>query len=151
MGQRMICDRVPILTAGTWVQDLDNKGVTIIRRENVKTSEIDLLLGTDNLSKIWIDQVVYLEDGLMAINMKIGWSIFREISLKEVIKKDLVEMLSVRDPVENISQREKDRGIKSHFIENIIKRDDGHYSVSLPWREGCDGIPSNFNVAQKQF
>ncbi|UYV78342.1 hypothetical protein LAZ67_16001020 [Cordylochernes scorpioides] len=84
----------------TWVRDLDNKGVTIIRRENVETSKIDLLLGADNLSKIWTDQVVYLEDGLTAINTKIGWSIFGEISLKE---------------------------------------------------EGCDSIPSNFNIAQKRL
>ncbi|UYV72604.1 hypothetical protein LAZ67_10000024, partial [Cordylochernes scorpioides] len=34
MGQRMICDRVPILTAGTWMRDLDKKGVTIIRKKN---------------------------------------------------------------------------------------------------------------------
>ncbi|UYV78346.1 hypothetical protein LAZ67_16001029 [Cordylochernes scorpioides] len=154
--------------AGTWVRDLDNKGVTIIRRENVDTSEIDLLLGADNLSKIWTDQVVYLEAGLTAINTKIGWSIFGEISLKEGSASEYIspvfltmshkikyllksEMLGVRDPVENISQREKDKDIKSHFIEKIIKRDDGHYSISLPWKEGCDGIPSNFNVAQKRL
>ncbi|UYV74543.1 hypothetical protein LAZ67_12000081 [Cordylochernes scorpioides] len=103
MGQRMICDRVPTLTAGTWMRDLDKKGVTIIRRKNVETSEIDLLLGADNLGKIWTDQ------------------------------------------------REKNRDIKSHFIEIIIKRDDGHYSVSLPWRYGCEDIPSNFHVAQKRL
>ncbi|UYV82413.1 hypothetical protein LAZ67_21001994 [Cordylochernes scorpioides] len=140
MGQRMICDRVPILTAETWVRDQDNK-------------EIDLLLGTDNLSKIWTDQVVYLKDRLTAINAKIGWSIFGEIYLREVLAseymspvfltmshkiKDLwnLEMLGVRDLVENISQRETDRGIKSNFIETIIKRDEGHYSVSFPWKEG---------------
>ncbi|UYV83091.1 hypothetical protein LAZ67_22002173 [Cordylochernes scorpioides] len=168
MGQRMICDRVPTLTAGTWMRDLDKKGVTIIRRKNVETSEIDLLLGADNLSKIWTDQVVCLEDGLTAIKTKIGWSIFGEIPLRESLAseyaspvfltmshkiKDLwdLEMLGVRDPVEKISQREKNRDIKSHFIEKIIKRDDGHYSVSLPWKEGCEDIPSNFHVAQKRL
>ncbi|UYV66545.1 hypothetical protein LAZ67_4002017 [Cordylochernes scorpioides] len=168
MGQRMICDRVPTLTAGTWMRDLDKKGVTIIRRKNVETSEIDLLLGADNLGKIWTDQVVCLEDGLTAIKTKIGWSIFGEIPLRESLAseyaspvfltmshkiKDLwdLEMLGVRDPVENISQRKKNRDIKSHFIEKIIKRDDGHYSVSLPWREGCEDIPSNFHVTQKRL
>ncbi|UYV72013.1 hypothetical protein LAZ67_9001550 [Cordylochernes scorpioides] len=168
MGQRMICDRVPTLTAGTWMRDLDKKGVTIIKRKNVETSEIDLLLGADNLGKIWTDQVVCLEDGLTAIKTKIGWSIFGEIPLRESLAseyaspvfltmshkiKDLwdLEMLGVRDPVENISQREKKRDIKSHFIEKNIKRDDGHYSVSLPWREGCEDIPSNFHVAQKRL
>ncbi|UYV75405.1 hypothetical protein LAZ67_13000151 [Cordylochernes scorpioides] len=168
MGQRMICDRVPTLTAGTWMRDLDKKGVTIIRRKNVETSEIDLLLGADNLGKIWTDQVVCLEDGLTAIKTRIGWSIFGEIPLRESLAseyaspvfltmshkiKDLwdLEMLGVRDPVENISQREKNRDIKSHFIEKIIKRVVGHYSVSLPWREGCEDIPSNFHVAQKRL
>ncbi|UYV82292.1 hypothetical protein LAZ67_21001624 [Cordylochernes scorpioides] len=168
MDQRMICDRVPILTAGTWMRDLDKKGVTIIRRKNVETSEIDLLLGADNLSKIWTDKLVYLEDGLTAINTNIGWSIFGEISLREGLASEYVspvfltmshkikdlwdlEMLGVRDSVENISQRKKNRDIKSHFIEKFIKQDDGHYSVSLPWREGCEDIPSNFNVAQKRL
>ncbi|UYV76477.1 hypothetical protein LAZ67_14000520 [Cordylochernes scorpioides] len=168
MGQRMICDRVPTLTAGTWMRDLDKRGVTIIRKKNVETSEVDLLLGADNLGKIWTDQVVCLEDGLTAIKTKIGWSIFGEIPLRESLAseyaspvfltmshkiKDLwdLEMLGVRDPVENISQREKNRDIKSHFIEKIIKRDDGHYSVSLPWKEGCEDIPSNFHVAQKRL
>ncbi|UYV66516.1 hypothetical protein LAZ67_4001942 [Cordylochernes scorpioides] len=160
--------KVPTLTAGTWMRDLDKKGVTIIRRKNVETSEIDLLLGADNLGKIWTDQVVCLEDGLTAIKTKIGWSIFGEIPLRESLAseyaspvfltmshkiKDLwdLEMLGVRDPVENISQRKKNRDIKSHFIEKIIKRDDGHYSVSLPWREGCEDIPSNFHVTQKRL
>ncbi|UYV78566.1 hypothetical protein LAZ67_16002013 [Cordylochernes scorpioides] len=168
MGQRMICDRVPTLTAGTWMRDLDKRSVTIIRRKNVETSEIDLLLGAENLGKIWTDQVVRLKDGLTAIKPKIGWSIFGEIPLREGLAseyaspvflttshkiKDLwdLEMLGVRDPVENISQREKNRDIKSHFVEKIIKRDDGHYSVPLPWKEGCEDIPSNFNVAQKRL
>ncbi|UYV60869.1 hypothetical protein LAZ67_1002644 [Cordylochernes scorpioides] len=168
MGQRMICDRVPTLTSGTWMRDLDKRGVTIVRRKNVETSEIDLLLGADNLGKIWTDQVVRLEDGLTAIKTKIGWSIFGEIPLREGLAseyaspvfltmshkiKDLwdLEMLGVRDPVENISQREKNRDIKSHFVEKIIRRDDGHYSVPLPWKEDCEDIPSNFNVAQKRL
>ncbi|UYV79091.1 hypothetical protein LAZ67_17001102 [Cordylochernes scorpioides] len=133
-GQRMICNRVPIVTAGTWMRDIDKKDVTIIRRKSVETSEIDLLLGADNLSKIWTDQVVCLEDGLTAIKTKIVWSIFGEISLREGLASEYVspvfltmshkikdlwdlEMLGVRNPVENISQGEKDIDIKSHFIE----------------------------------
>ncbi|UYV64264.1 hypothetical protein LAZ67_3000102, partial [Cordylochernes scorpioides] len=138
MGQRMICDRVPILTAGTWMRDLDKKGVTLIRKKNVETSEIDLLLGADNLSKIWTDQVVCLEDGLTAINTKIGWSIFGEISLKEGLAseyaspvfltmshniKDLrnLEMSGVRDPVENISQGKKAQVERKSVVEESEK------------------------------
>ncbi|UYV76800.1 hypothetical protein LAZ67_14002056 [Cordylochernes scorpioides] len=138
MGQRMICDRVPILTAGTWMRDLDKKGVTIIRKKNVETSEIDLLLGANNLSKIWTDQVVCLEDGLTSINTKIGWSIFGEISLKEGLASEYAspvfltmshkimdlwdsEMLGVRDPVENISQGEKAQVEKKSVVEESEK------------------------------
>ncbi|UYV81749.1 hypothetical protein LAZ67_20002192 [Cordylochernes scorpioides] len=114
------------------------KGVTIIRRKNVETSEIDLLMGADNLSKIWTDQMVCLEDGLTAINTKIGWSIFGEISLEEGLASEYVspvfltmsykvkdlwdlEMLGVRDPVENISQEEKAQVEKKSVVEENEK------------------------------
>ncbi|UYV82294.1 hypothetical protein LAZ67_21001626 [Cordylochernes scorpioides] len=149
MDQRMICDRVPILTAGTWMRDLDKKGVTIIRRKNVETSEIDLLLGAENLSKIWTDKLVYLEDGLTAINTNIGWSIFGEISLREGLASEYVspvfltmshkikdlwdlEMLGVRDSkrlercVNKLTTQERLEDYSKIFTEweqeNIIER-----------------------------
>ena len=44
-----------------------------------------------------------------------------------------------------LSSADDERALK--LIENSCKLQDGHYSISLPWRDGCPILPNNYSVA----
>lgn len=62
-----------------------------------------------------------------------------------------METIGIRDPVEVISNEERNQKTKEHFLRTVSRNADGRYQVSLPWTNGMQMIPNNFNTAMKRL
>ncbi|XP_071042997.1 uncharacterized protein [Parasteatoda tepidariorum] len=139
------------------VEYFTNNGIYLPDSEN-DNSNISVLIGTDYLGTFLTGSISQRPNGLTAVQTYLGWVVMGKpasyknssthlmpiISLHSASKIcDLwsLDILGIRDPVENKTKTEIDIETLS-FFEKSVKFRDGRYEVNLPWVEGhpelCD-------------
>ncbi|UYV71039.1 hypothetical protein LAZ67_8001505 [Cordylochernes scorpioides] len=167
LDQRKICDAIPPLPKGDWLEKLKIKGI-ILSQDNFKGQEIDILIGANYLGMILTGKIVQVEADLTAVETKLGWTLMGNSpiidsndNVQQTLNllttrcdlKDLwdLEVLGIRDPVETCSKETRYQEIKEKFITKIQRQSDQRYSVGLPWKVEKKSIPSNLNIAIKSL
>ncbi|UYV68060.1 hypothetical protein LAZ67_5002936 [Cordylochernes scorpioides] len=167
LDQRKICDAIPPLPKGDWLEKLKIKGI-ILSQDNFKGQEIDILIGANYLGMILTGKIVQVEADLTAVETKLGWTLMGNSpiidsndNVQQTLNllttrcdlKDLwdLEVLGIRDPVETCSKETRYQEIKGKFITKIQRQSDQRYSVGLPWKVEKESIPSNLDIAIKSL
>ncbi|UYV69423.1 hypothetical protein LAZ67_6003537 [Cordylochernes scorpioides] len=167
LDQRKICDAIPPLPKGDWLEKLKIKGI-ILSQDNFKGQEIDILIGANYLGMILTGKIVQVEADLTAVETKLGWTLMGNSpiidsndNVQQTLNllttrcdlKDLwdLEVLGIRDPVETCSKETRYQEIKEKFITKIQRQSDQRYSVGLPWKVEKESILSNLDIAIKRL
>ncbi|UYV82628.1 hypothetical protein LAZ67_22000244 [Cordylochernes scorpioides] len=167
LDQRKICDAIPPLPKGDWLEKLKIKGI-ILSQDNFKGQEIDILIGANYLGMILTGKIVQVEADLTAVETKLGWTLMGNSpiidsndNVQQTLNllttrcdlKDLwdLEVLGIRDPVETCSKETRYQEIKEKFITKIQRQSDQRYSVGLSWKVEKESIPSNLDIAIKRL
>ncbi|UYV77097.1 hypothetical protein LAZ67_14003262 [Cordylochernes scorpioides] len=167
LDQRKICDAIPPLPKGDWLEKLKIKGI-ILPQDNFKGQEIDILIGANYLGMILTGKIVQVEADLTAVETKLGWTLMGNSpitdsndNVQQTLNllttrcdlKDLwdLEVLGIRDPVETCFKETRYQEIKERFITKIQRQSDQRYSVGLPWKVEKESIPSNLDIAIKRL
>lgn len=62
-----------------------------------------------------------------------------------------LELIGIHDPVELKSKAEKDEQAQIHFNKTVLRNSDGRYKVALPWINGNQDIPNNFETLKQHY
>lgn len=155
------------LPTGPWMDELKALNIHISDYES-SVEDIDILLGADLLTKLTLDNSVLLECGLRAIDTVFGWTVMGPIardnhlnntmrmtvsSLNESSITQLweLETIGIRDSFEVKAKEERDRQVKEAFMKRLVYTDNEKYVVGLPWVDGIQSIPDNYNIAKKRL
>jgi len=164
-----ICSSIPRATKGPWLKELKGKGIKL-NDIGVGNPDIEILLGSDYYIPLLTGKRYRFKNGLWAMETLYGWMIAGKSQsqvqdessvamsvtsgqIKDSSIADLwrLEAIGIRDPVEKLSQEEKEESTKAKFEETVVRAVDGRYTVQLPWVEGVQSIPSNFKIAEKRL
>ncbi|GFV75624.1 uncharacterized protein TNCV_2240731 [Trichonephila clavipes] len=57
-----------------------------------------------------------------------------------------LEMLGIRDTIEQNSREEKEKAVMSHFLETVRQNEDGRYEVHMPWKVDRAFLTDNYEL-----
>ncbi|GFV91506.1 CCHC-type domain-containing protein [Trichonephila clavipes] len=132
----VICNDISSARNGSWIHELKTKNIFLTDiQEN--TGPIEVLLGANVAGKLITGRREELKTGLVALETKLGWTLMGKVP-RYTDKKDTsmnivtmlsqedipvsslwdLEMLGIRDTIEQNSREEKEKAVMSHFLEN---------------------------------
>ncbi|GIX76329.1 uncharacterized protein CEXT_525711 [Caerostris extrusa] len=62
-----------------------------------------------------------------------------------------LELLGIRDPIEQNSREETEKAVMFHFIEAVRQKEDGRYEVHMPWKVDHNCVTSVQNNAELEI
>ncbi|GFY26522.1 integrase catalytic domain-containing protein [Trichonephila clavipes] len=121
LSEKKICGFISKIEDKRILNELKNKEI-ILSDLNCKETEIGLLIGADNIGKLWTGNLIEFDSGLTAIETKLGWTVIgkvcsndknvilttsslhvRNVSVKELWELDV---LGITDPLLNENTKE---------------------------------------------
>ncbi|GFX81511.1 integrase catalytic domain-containing protein [Trichonephila clavipes] len=131
---------------------------------------IEVLLGADVAGKLITGRREELKTGLVALETKLGWTLMGKVP-RYTDKKDTsmnivtmlsqedipvsslwdLEMLGIRDTIEQNSREEKEKAVMSHFLETVRQKEDGRYEVHMPWKVDWAFLTDNYELCLKRL
>ncbi|GFW58906.1 integrase catalytic domain-containing protein [Trichonephila clavipes] len=154
---------------GSWIHELKTKNIFLTDiQEN--TGPIEVLLGADVAGKLITGRREELKTGLVALETKLGWTLMGKVP-RYTNKKDTsmnivtmlsqedipvsslwdLEMLGIRDTIEQNSREEKEKAVMSHFLETVRQKEDGRYEVHMPWKVDRAFLTDNYELCLKRL
>lgn len=160
----MICN-LPLIPDGPWIHELREMKINLTDFNYSSSSDIDILLGADVIPSIMTKKTVNLKCGIVASETVFGWVLLGPIAqtnltiatkvlcghLNDITKFWDLDILGIRDPIEVKTDAQKEEEARKSFAQNVTREPDGRYSVSLPWAEGKEDLPSYRKVAEKRL
>ena len=131
---------------------------------------IDMLIGSDFYWRIVTGKLIRGEKGPVAIKSTLGW-IFsgpvQSVSHESAVNLITTHVLRADDGVSNkmlddtmksfwelesmkIQVNDAEPSVDDQFMASI-KMVNGRYEVSLPWREGHDQLPTNYDLSKRRL
>ncbi|GFX09225.1 CCHC-type domain-containing protein [Trichonephila clavipes] len=134
------------------------------------TGPIEVLLGVDVAGKLITGRREELKTGLVALETKLGWTLMGKVP-RYTDKKDTsmnivtmlsqedipvsslwdLEMLRIRDTIEQNSREEKEKAVMSHILEAVRQKEDGRYEVHMPWKVDRVFLTDNYELCLKRL
>ena len=168
LDQNQICEDVPRLTKGPWMEELKKRKIWFsdVGRD---TPEIEILVGSDFYPKIFTGNSFQLQNGLLAIETKFGWTLSGRVTTSSLTaaatalslhlrSEELqistmwdLESIGITDPSEHKSKQEREAETRQHFLQSVRRLADGRYSVKLPWIDGALNLPNNKKLAEQRL
>ncbi|GFV92481.1 integrase catalytic domain-containing protein [Trichonephila clavipes] len=154
---------------GSWIHELKTKNIFLTDiQEN--TGPIEVILGADVAGKLITGQREELKTGLVALETKLGCTLMGKVP-RYTDKKDTsmnivtmlsqehisvsslwdLEMLGIRDTIEQNSREEKEKAVMSHFLETVRQKEDGRYEVHMPWKVDRAFLTDNYELCLKRL
>ncbi|XP_050508060.1 uncharacterized protein LOC126885522 [Diabrotica virgifera virgifera] len=163
LEQSKICNYVPKL--------IDQKVLDLLKDKNIyindsasKELEVNLLIGADMFGHIITGNLVNINDSLVALETKFGWTVMGTQKSNNKINTFVstyftdslstlwsLDVLGIKDPAETKCREELDIRTLEKFKESTVVNSENRYEVCLPWAEGYPAITSNFNLAEKRL
>ncbi|XP_033212371.1 uncharacterized protein LOC117169969 [Belonocnema kinseyi] len=165
----IICDTIPCVKEESWVNELRERNI-FLSDIGSKEKSIDVLIGTDVAGKLITGNKFDMNNGLIAFETLLGWTVmgklpeqrkektetiamFTTLFIQEADVSDLwsLDVLGITDPI----QAEKDI-IKNENTRNFVREtakitSEGRYEVKLPWKDDHVPLPENYDVAQQRL
>lgn len=168
LDQELICNDIPSISYGSWLNDLQLKNIHL--SDVGKEGPIEVLLGSDVLGKLYTGKREVLDTGLVALQTKLGWSLsgkfphdYRGKSVSMTVTSMFsqetksipnlwdLEVIGIRDPIEQRSKEETKQAVLLHFQETVRVREDGRFEVNMPWKIDHSPLPDNYEMAVKRL
>ncbi|XP_037047435.1 uncharacterized protein LOC119082120 [Bradysia coprophila] len=164
-----ITGEIQKLPDGFWLEELKLLGIVINDCQS-DNEEPDILIGADLMNKLTTERNILLKSGLKAVETVFGWTIMGPLpqvnqlctslamsittrQIDETTEKQLweLETIGIKDPVEVKSMEVRDQEVKECFLKTVSQKSNGRYQVSLPWVNGKQDIPNNYDIALKRL
>ncbi|GFX95794.1 CCHC-type domain-containing protein [Trichonephila clavipes] len=143
----VICNDISSAKNGSWIHELKTKNIFLTDiQEN--TGPIEVLLGADVAGKLITGRREELKTGLVALETKLGWTLMEDIPVSSLWD---LEMLGIRDTIEQNSREEKEKAVMSHFLETVRQKEDGRYEVHMPWKVDRAFLTDNYELCLKRL
>lgn len=169
LDHEKVCCVVPSLRDEELRYKLGQQGVKLT--DCSSDEEISLLIGMDHLPSIITGKQVRVSEKMLAAETKLGWTVMgciggevpdqtetRSTALFVSITKnkplaDLwqLDTLGITDPIAQSSKSEREHLVALEFEESIRVREDGRYSVKLPWKSGHPKLLPNYECAARRL
>ncbi|XP_037029723.1 uncharacterized protein LOC119069705 [Bradysia coprophila] len=168
-GRSKLTGDIIKIPEGPWIDELKSKNIEINDMQS-SGQDVDVLIGADLANFLISDQSITLKCGLKAVKTVFGWTVMGPVPVQnnfvnshtlsmitdEITEKGIknlwdLEIIGIRDPSTKKSQEDRDREAQEHFNTTVTRNDDGRYVVALPWVNGLQSIPNNFEVAYKRL
>jgi hypothetical protein len=172
LDQDTICGGIPCIPKGPLLKELKRHRIWI---SDVGDGfpEIEILIGSDIYGQILTGDVVQLNEGLTAINTKLGWTLCGEsqelkiqnfegtsamlvtnLHVQNLTVSDMwnLETIGIVDEAQISSKEVEDQLAQEQFLKGLRRDKYGRYCVSLPWvQKFPPDIASNRHVAEKRL
>ncbi|XP_061708236.1 uncharacterized protein LOC133518592 [Cydia pomonella] len=159
-----LCGYVPRLNVDhEMIKELQKHNITLSDVGDAAAPDIGLLIGADHAGALLTESFVNLNNNLVAIKTKFGWtlqgpimnacSVLTNVVLVNFQLSELwdLETLGIRDPVEVANKAKTDTIILDQFRESIKINDEGRYEVDLPWKPHRGELLDNKHLAEKRL
>ncbi|OXA48910.1 uncharacterized protein LOC110854898 [Folsomia candida] len=169
----VICGGIPRVRPGPWVQELRKKKIVLTDWEQSKIDnpDVQILIGSDFWGKLVTSKPIKVSSSLVAVNTVFGWTLSGQVSSSsrdgennvamscvklflgqgDVSELWNLETIGIKDPAESKTQIERDAEAVVQFTKTVSRKEDGRYSIALPWVGGEPEIPTNKIVAMKRL
>lgn len=170
IGENVICGYLPKVRPGNLMNQLIKKGITLTDCNDMSNNknEISLLIGADVSGSLLTGESVQLEENLVAINTKLGWTIQGPApgvycstindftTLNCVTRFDIadfwsLETIGIKDPVEIKQKEAREAEIMTEFKKSITINEEQRYQVNLPWKDYKLNLGNNYELALKRL
>ncbi|XP_045477034.1 uncharacterized protein LOC123682465 [Harmonia axyridis] len=167
LDQTVICNNVTSVRQGPWMDELSSLGIEI---SDKKDGPVDILIGADIAGKLLTGKRHELKCGLVALHTLLGWTIMGKVTSNKqsinssmlvvttMLNRDLgptdlcrLDVLGITDPLQQKSKKDTEKAVMEHFLETVLRKEDGRYEVHMPWIEGHPPLPNNFSIAQRRL
>lgn len=165
LSTSQLCSPLEMIPNGPWLTELEERGFILAddiqNSSNVDRESIDIILGADQMWKIFTSNVFSTSYGIVASETKFGWVLQGPISNSQSsstcvattnalftvdVSKfwELETMNMTDDSTDELSSLNK-------FYENIERENDGRYKVPLLWKNTETNLDSNFEIAKNRL
>ncbi|GFU62025.1 hypothetical protein TNCV_717511 [Trichonephila clavipes] len=152
---------------GNYICKLDALDHDIFKKTQVP---LRYFLGADVAGKLITGRREELKTGLVALETKLGWTLMGKVP-RYTDKKDTsmnivtmlsqedipvsslwdLEMLGIRDTIEQNSREEKEKAVMPHFLETVRQKEDGRYEIHMPWKVDRVFLTDNYELCLKRL
>lgn len=172
LDQDTICGGIPRIPKGPLLRELKEHRIWISDMGD-DYPEIEILIGSDIYGQILTGEVIQLNEGLTAINTKLGWTLCGEpkgvniqsfegaqsmlvtnLHVQNMKVSDMwdLEKIGITDEAQTFSKAVEDQLAQEQFLKGLRRNEDGRYCVSLPWvQKFPPNIASNRHIAEKRL
>ncbi|XP_047988456.1 uncharacterized protein LOC125228052 [Leguminivora glycinivorella] len=145
--------------------ELQRNNITLSDVGDAAAPDIGLLIGADHAGALLTKSFLELNNNLVAIKTKFGWTLQGPIITNAcsvltnvVLVNNLqiselwdLETLGIRDPAEVANKAKTDTVIMDQFRDSIKINDEGRYEVDLPWKPNLGELLDDKHLAEKRL
>ncbi|UYV82396.1 hypothetical protein LAZ67_21001940 [Cordylochernes scorpioides] len=153
LDQEVICGHISQVQDHTILNELKARGINLTDICQGEEISIHMLIGSDLLSSILTGRMQILQNGVVATETKLGWTVMGPAIGKDMEDSCLIvtsfhvnsfdvqdlwklDVLGIMDAAETKSRKDLIEASNTHFKETVKRDESGRYIVSLPWIAG---------------
>ncbi|UYV75782.1 hypothetical protein LAZ67_13001334 [Cordylochernes scorpioides] len=160
LDQEVICGHISQVQDHTILNELKARGINLTDICQGEEISIHMLIGSDLLSSILTGRMQIMQNGVVATETKLGWTVMGPAIGKDMENSCLIvtsfhvnsfdvqdlwklDVLGIMDAAETKSRKDLIEASNTHFKETVKRDESGRYIVSLPWIAGHPPVPVN--------
>ncbi|UYV71228.1 hypothetical protein LAZ67_8002292 [Cordylochernes scorpioides] len=173
LDQEVICGHISQVQDHTILNELKARGINLTDICQGEEISIHMLIGSDLLSSILTGRMQILQNGVVATETKLGWTVMGPAIGKDMEdscltvtsfhvnsdKTDIfdvqdlwkLDVLGIMDAAETKSRKDLIEASNTHFKETVKRDESGRYIVSLPWIAGHPPVPVNRRTTENRL
>ncbi|UYV60695.1 hypothetical protein LAZ67_1001953 [Cordylochernes scorpioides] len=158
LDQEVICGHISQVQDHTILNELKTRGINLTDICQGEEISIHMLIGSDLLSSILTGRMQILQNGVVATETKLGWTVMGPAIGKDMEDSCLIvtsfhvnsfdvqdlwklDVLGIMDAAETKSRKDLIEASNTHFKETVKRDESGRYILSLPWIAGHSPVP----------
>ncbi|UYV80141.1 hypothetical protein LAZ67_18001817 [Cordylochernes scorpioides] len=168
LDQEVICGHISQVQDHTILNELKARGINLTDICQGEEISIHMLIGSDLLSSILTGRMQILQNGVVATETKLGWTVMGPAIRKDMEDSCLIvtsfhvnsfdvqdlwklDVLGIMDAAETKSRKDLLEASNTHFKETVKRDESGRYIVSLPWIAGHPPVPVNRRTTENRL
>ncbi|UYV81835.1 hypothetical protein LAZ67_20002653, partial [Cordylochernes scorpioides] len=168
LDQEVICGHISQVQDHTILNELKARGINLTDICQGEEISIHMLIGSDLLSSILTGRMQILQNGVVATETKLGWTVMgpaigkymedsclivTSLHVNSFDVQDLwkLDVLGIMDAAETKSRKDLIEASNTHFKETVKRDESGRYIVSLPWIAGHPPVPVNRRTTENRL
>ncbi|UYV80037.1 hypothetical protein LAZ67_18001479 [Cordylochernes scorpioides] len=168
LDQEVICGHISQVQDHTILNELKGRGINLTDICQGEEISIHMLIGSDLLSSILTGRMQILQNGVVATETKLGWTVMGPAIGKDMKDSCLIvtsfhvnsfdvqdlwklDVLGIMDAAETKSRKDLIEASNTHFKETVKRDESGRYIVSLPWIAGHPPVRVNRRTTENRL